>query len=317
MKNEGFSHIICGSSPFLYRGSIVFAKHYGFHDSMETDFIYDIEFAKAKEIGIDTEKERLDTLYEEDVWTLEKENRIEILQSEITRTESSKKNIILPSQKKIVDENLNKLKTELLELKLERSRVVGQTCESIARQESEIFFILNSIYKDNGLFEMLIPKERHENLEFEEITELVNLYNQSIDCLNDSNIKKIALSQSVQSLVSLSNSAYEFYGKPICQLTFFQSELYIFAKNYSHILSSDVQIPANIISDPEKLEDWYDSVSKSKKYMGENTSLIGATQEDIKELTGGASVLDMDKEIKNRSQNGILSMEEMIKLMAK
>ena len=318
-SREHFSSIILGKTPFLFRGSVVYAKHYGFHDGVETDFVYELELAKAKSAGIDSEQDRLLFLYREGLWTEEKNNKIEILKSSISRTKSSKKSILLPSAKEVVNENIRKMEEDLYELIVEKSSLMGKTQEFFAKQESEIFFILNSIYKDSFLSELLFDKNSHDEVEQDEIFDLIRAYNEALSPLMSGKLKSVALSPETQTLRSLAESAYEFYGKPVSTLTFFQSELYIYAKNYTQMLNHEISPSEDIASDPDKLEDWFHSVVNSKKIVsdaGQNVSLVGATADDIKQITGGQEVKDMDSEIKKAglNSNGIVDMATLMRL---
>jgi hypothetical protein len=318
-SREQFSSIILGKTPFLLKGEVVYAKHYGFHDGVETDFVYSIELEKAREAGIDSEDERLLFLYREGIWSEEKEKKIESLRRSISRETSSKRNILLPSKKEEVNRNIKKMEVELYEILSERSNLIGKTQEFFAKQESEIFFILNTIYKDSNLSELYIPKDKHDETEQDDVYELIGAYNESVSSLMGGGVKKVALSSECQTLTSLAESAYEFYGKPVSTLTFFQSELYIYAKNYTQMLNYEIAPSSDIASDPDRLEDWFSSVTNSKKVIGDssgNVSLVGATAEDIKQITGGQEVRDMDSEIKKAAlnNNGIVDMETLMRL---
>ena len=315
---EHFSSIILGKSPLTIKGIPAYAKHYGFFNSVETDLVYKRELKRAKESGIDSESNRIAFLYREELWSEEKENKIGNLKASISRTRESKKNILLPSHKRIVNENIKNLEMELLDLEIERSSLVGKTQEFFARQESEIYFILNTIYKDSELTELFIDPKDQEDIDQEDIYDLINAYNSCVEPLLSGGVKKIAISHEAQTLVSLSGSAYEFYGKPISLLTFFQSELYIYTKNYGQMMNYEISPSEEISSDPEKLEDWFASVTNSKRMNGDregNVSYVGASVEDIKELTGGAEIFDMDAEIKKSiNNNGVVDMQTMMKM---
>jgi len=318
-SREHFSSIILGKTPFLFKGCVIYAKHYGFYDGMETDFVYNLELEKAKELGIDSESDRLLFLYRESVWSEAQENEIENLRNSINRTSESKKNVLLPSYKEIINQNIKEMKAKLYSLLSERAELIGKTQEFFAKQESEVFFILNTLYKDSDLKNLYINKDLHDDIDQEDVSELIHAYNETISPIMGGGVKKVALSQECQTLVSLSENAYEFYGRPVATLTFFQTELYIYAKNYAQMLSHELSPSSDIASDPDRLEDWFNTVVNSKKFVGDagqNVSLVGATADDIKQITGGQEVKDMDSEIKKAAlnNNGIVDMETLMRL---
>lgn len=315
---EHFSSIVLGKSPILIDGTLAFAKHYGLHDGVESELVYKRELERTKKMGIDSERDRLKFLELEGLWSSEKEEEINRLRASINSAKTSKKNLLLPSHKEEINKNIKNLEAQLLELFIQRCELVGETQESFAKRESEVYFILNSVFKDPDLRELYIPKSKHEEIEDEIIDELTNAYNSQLNFLFSGGVKKVALSGEAQMLISLSENAYYFYGKPIALLTFFQSELFIYGKNYAQMLRSDVPPPDFVRDDPDKLEDWFDSVVNSKRVIKDtgNVSLVGASVEDIKQITGG-EVLDIDSEIKKaaESNNGVVSMESMMKML--
>jgi hypothetical protein len=316
---NNFSSIIKGKTPFLWNDQIVFAKHHGFHDGVEVDFVYSRELERTKSLGIDSEKDRLMFLESEGLWSQDEEKKIAEIKLSIENLKVSKKNVLLPSYKNEVSNNIKKLEEELLEKLYDRECLVGQTQESFAKNESEIYFILHTIFKDPDLEELLIPESEHESVEDSIIFSLISAYNKALNFLNSGGVKKVALSGEAQMLISLAENAYHFYGRPVSSLTFFQSELFIYAKNYAQMLKSEVAPPDGVREDPEKLEDWFDSVTSSKKVIKDtgNTSLVGGSFDDIKQITGG-EILDMDSEIKKAAEanNGIVSMESLMKILA-
>lgn len=318
LHDSRYAYIINGYSLIDHDGEKVFCKHFGLHDHVETDFIYNCELERAKELGIDSREERMDFLFSEELWSEEKENEIGRLQDTIRRTEESKKTFFLPSQKQQINEALAKHKEDLNTLLLEKAELVGRTCEDFAQEEADTFFVLNALFKDQDLTIPLIDPEEFENLDSGEIQDLILLYNKAFQGVSGSGIKEVALSSPVQSQISISETAYDFYAKPVSKLTFLQTELYIYAKNYSRMLSNDPAPPAEFRSDPEKLEDWFDSAVLSdkaiNKHEGGDVAIIG-TPEDVKAISGNEQVESMDSKIKNSiGEKGYLSMEDMMQL---
>jgi hypothetical protein len=315
----GFSSIILGRTPILFEGRMVYAKHYGFHDNVETDFVYEIELKKAEESGIDSEEERLAFLFREGLWSEEEETEIARLESSIKQSEKTKNNIFIPSQKEEFKKQIEDLSQKLYELKSRKIELMGKTREHLARQESEAYFILNTIFVDPDLSELLYPPKVQEEVSDGDLSKAVNTYNEAFKFLVNGGIRHVALSNEAQTLVSMADNAYYFYGKPVSLLTFFQSELFVYAKNYASMLSHEVQPPENVTTDPDKLEDWYNSVVNSKKWIKNDSgsSSVFGTADDVRQLTG--EVFDMDSELKKAAaeSGGVVDMITLAKMQGK
>lgn len=313
-----FSSIILGRTPVVLNDRVVFAKHYGFHDNVETDFVYQMELKKAREMGIDSTEERSSFLMLEGLWDEEKDIEIVRLQTSIEQSKKSKKTIFVPSQKEEFNNRIKDLSHQLLELKNAKAELMGKTAEILAKQESENFFILNTIFTDPDLQNLLHSPEEQDDISDQQLSNIVIAYNESFDFLVSGGIKQVALGNEAQTLISIAENAYYFYGKPVSQLTFFQSELFVYAKNYSMMLNYEVAPPASVIDDPDKLEDWYDAATHSKKWTkpdGEGSSSIFGTADDVKQVSG--DVYDMDSEIKKASKDGIVDMLTLAKMQGK
>src|SRR5207249_4657887 len=115
-----------------------------------------------------------------------------------------------------------------------------------------------------------------------------------------------------------SENIYEFYGKPICYLTNFQIQLAAYGSYYKTILTSENKPPDDLLSDPDKLEDWYSSktnfeqmLDKNVKQDNANVSIMG-TKEDLARLGYGQQ--DISLKEATAKAGGVLDQEAMLKL---
>ena len=85
-------------------------------------------------------------------------------------------------------------------------------------------------------------------------------YNDFQNVFSDRNLKKIACAPIVYNSIFLSNSAKEFYGKPVCELTVNQISLYSNYIYFKNISSSPEfkSVPQEYYSDLGKVVDYYD-----------------------------------------------------------
>jgi hypothetical protein len=316
---DSLSAILLGYSVTLFKGQQVFIKHFGYCDSIETDYQYKIAYDECIKKKIYTEEQKLALAAKQNLWSVEDDKQITILQNTVDSLSSSRDKTPLPSQKAQIVKQLEEKKTELYNLKFKRFSLLGTTAESIATQRSEDFYIFKSFYKDRDCKTQLFSDEEFNNIEDDEMEELKILYFNTLQYILNNNIRKISLSSAFMSLMYLTENSYEILGKPLSQYTFYQMDLITYGKMYKHILSSDPRPPDNIRNNPDELDRWMNKVSATRQIDGkqlidaENTGkmVMGATVDDVKEIFGDANVINVGSEIKKK---GRMSKEEIMKL---
>jgi aryl carrier-like protein len=113
------------------------------------------------------------------------------------------------------------------------------------------------------------------------------------------------------------------YGKSIVYLTFYQIEIFGYAKYFKNQLSYAKHKPADeYFEDPDKLIEWLESSKNVEELLEKtsnskadtvSTSIIGATKEDLKKAgLDESNSISLTEEAKKRG--GTLSMEDLMKL---
>jgi aryl carrier-like protein len=181
-----------------------------------------------------------------------------------------------------------------------------------------------SLYKDSDLKENFFSQNEFDELENVDITKLVQIYNDKLSIYNDKNLKKISLLNSHLTLFNISDdNPYYMYGKSIVYLTFYQIEIFGYAKYFKNQLSYAKHKPADeYFEDPEKLIEWLESSKNVEELLEKGasnkadtvaTSIIGATKEDLKKAgLDESNTISLTEEAKKRG--GTLSMEDLMKL---
>ena len=119
------------------------------------------------------------------------------------------------------------------------------------------------------------------------------------------------------------DNPFIFFGKPIVQLTYHQTDLFAYGRYYKHILQDMKNPPSQeVMQDPDRLLELYEIEKNQEERMGDKettgtaSTVVGATAEDLealgmtKEADPGA--IDLNEEM--RKKGGNLSMEDLIKL---
>ncbi len=172
--------------------------------------------------------------------------------------------------------------------------------------------ILNSVYTDPELKTKLYSIEETNDLEDNEINSLSDIYSQTLGILWE-DLKKLALCPFFQNLYSLSeDKIFNFYGKPVVELSFYQSELFTYGRFFKSLLNSEVKPPVEVANDPDRLIEWADLKNTSKRVMGESiggaVSIVGATEEDMKAIAPNAEIIPLYKEAE--AAGGTISLQK-------
>lgn len=253
-----FRHIILGSS-FDYKNNF-YIKHNSLLEASYVAEFNKILESECKEKGLLEEKSKLNILYKNTSWTKEQEQEYQEKLKKIQDLEVSKKKLILPFQLKAAQEILNKEISDLTPLFIEREDAIGLTIESFCNTKNYEYYLKTFFYKDEKLTQKLFPEESFEDLDILIMKSHHSYYNDFQNIFTERNLKKIACAPVVANSLYLSNSASEFYGKPVCELTVNQISLYSNYLYFKNVSSSPEfkQVPQEYYSDLDKVVDHYD-----------------------------------------------------------
>lgn len=303
-----YTEIIRGYSTLEWDGSFVYIKHINHFDIFDTDEYYNgrLEYARMK--GLLSEEERLEDLKISNKWGVEQEEKIKSLSDYLDLLLKSRKKLITNEDKEVNKKAIEDTQIDLNNLLIEKTRLIGRTCESYAIQKQNEFYLMHILYKDKDFQKFYYDFNTFDELEGYEINELFAASNNALDNLTELNIKYLAVANFFQNIFGLAETVYEFYGKPISQLTFYQSNLSLYGSNYKYMLQQAENIPSTIKEDPEKLEDWYHDVQNRQKIeekAGGPTNIMG------QDNTGsGEGVINLTSLKKNK---GAVSKEDLMK----
>lgn len=322
-----FGDIIAGFSVFDFGSRRVYIKHFSDLDLAKFDNECQDLKKEAELRKIPTEKEKLKFLHETENWTKEEEDSFLSIEKKIQENERKINKIFLKSQKKGIEKEIEKLKKEYKDLQTQRDDLIGITVERYVSKKRGEELLRKGLFKEKELINLLFSKEEYEEMDDEEYISLISDHNFFMLRFSEDNLKKIAATPFFLNAFMLAkDSVFEFYGKRILDLTYFQQ--YLFSKGifYKNILSQpDRNIPEECHEDLDKMVLWFESASSSSKaaaqgpkagsITGKNntvaTALVGATKEELNAVAQaqGATVVNMGEEVRKMKKE--LGKEEL------
>jgi hypothetical protein len=312
--------IVQGFSPYFLGEKKHYIKHQSTSDIVDFDDIYQVHYDKARNKGLPTEAEIFEDLEKDGMWS--KEDDAEITQQEfyVESLNKNKKNIYLKSAIDQMNKQIKEAEDKLDDLKTKKANLASNCCETYALNRANDFYIFNSFFKDTDLKVPLYTQEEFEHVTTREVSKLVKIYNEFHDRFKDSSIKYLAIQDFYKVYYSFSESAKDFFGKPILELTNFQLSLILYTRIFKNIFEQHSDIPDKTKQDPDALLDYANSSEKRdevKKKLTENnaggSSIMGATKEDLEDL-GVASSGSKSLHEAAKAKGGSLSMKDIIDL---
>lgn len=319
--------IIKGYSNFQLENKIYYVKHMSPEDSGVIELKENFYFNKAKSQNIPTDEQKIEQLIKENSYDPKDDKKIIDLKLSISNMKKTRSKLYLTRDLENIDKQIKESSEELKNLEERKQSLLDTTCEKYTAKRMNEFYIYYSVYDDENCKKHSFTLEEFEELDQYELIEFVNKYYELTSKFNNHNLKRIAVSNFFLNYFYLSDdNPYFFFGKPISQLTFYQIELFGYARYFKDLMSkSTVKHPDEYNEDVDKLIDWYESSSNMEKIQEENNkkagketavqavSVMGATKEDLKKLkkenTGAISLEEAAKK-----KGGALSFEDLIKL---
>ena len=309
-----------------YKNNKLYFKHNTSIDSGDIDHIKQDFIEKAKKNGLPTEDQKEEYLILENLWCQENNEKIKKLKSNISMLRQTKSKLFKSDDINELNRQIDEKKIELMNLTVEKKDLLGFTVEDYANKKINEYYMFNSLFKDKDLKYKFFSEEEFDELENKDLSEILEIYNNLNKDYIDKNLKKIALSSYYLSLFNLSDdNPYYMYGKPIIYLTFYQMEVFGYARYFKNALSEAKHKPPDeYYEDPDKLIDWLESSKNVEEVLNKNesnqkktegaiaTSIVGAKKEDLAKIGKDENGISLHKEALKKG--GTLSMEDLMKM---
>lgn len=284
LVNKVLVDIFNGYSESKLENSSVFIKHFNHFDQLAIDEIKENKLKEAIARGLPLENDKLRDLKLCKIWTAKDDE--EILEARINRDglQKSRSKMFVPSQIKEYDVQIKEW-SDKLDAKLRyKEELIGLTAEKFAERAANNEYIVRSMYKDRCLSELYFND--FNNTEDEELVLLFNTFSDGMAHLDNSNIKRAAISITFQNLLSINDNGYYLMGRWIKDWSFYQVTLISWGNYYKNIISQlGSEMTEEMREDPEKLESLF-ITSQNKKVerakRGNNTEFFGDVEPNEK-----------------------------------
>ncbi len=284
---RAFVDICNGYSVTKWRDKLIYIKHLGHSDHLHYDDLTEQFERAAHAKGLPSEQDRLVYLKSNGYWSDEKDYNIGVQEDLISRFEEGRKSISIPSILKKHDQSIQDEKDKLSNMITERSIVIGMTSEIYARRLLEDYYILHNLFTDNKLTVSLFNESDFEDLSDNDVINLVDTYSEAIKSCTEPNIRRLSVQGFFQQYYYLcGDDLNSFYGKPICNLTFYQVQLGNCARYFKNIFENNdlSSLSGDRRSDPDAIEKYVIAKKNTDQTISEGRAPVGMNAQDIKDL---------------------------------
>ena len=210
----------------------------------------------------------------------------------------------------------------LNDLKNTKAAFFNRTAESYAEERVNDFYILKCLYKDKNLSTVAFEEDQFDEIEADVLSIIIKQYSEIYRNINDNTIQQLVLQDFFNLYMPFAENPTEFFGKSVCELTYNQVKLLIYARFFKNIFQQNDKMPQEIKNDPDKIIDYVNANENAKKMIenknnkdNQASSIVGASSDDL-EYVGlkakGQKTLSLADEAKKKG--GSLSMEDMMKI---
>ena len=311
--NALFSEIIQCSSRFKHSVlGEVYLKHFSYYEAGDIETKYFEYLDEAKANSLPTYKQQEEYIIKEGLWNESDETDILLQEQFLDSIKLNYSKEYLNSRRIQMKSSIEDAETKLRALRLRKESYMSKTAESFANQKTLNYKVSNSFFKDKKLTENI-----SENCEGGEYDEFITLFYKAQDRLGHESLKRLSISSVFTNLFYLvEDNIYQFYGKPIIDLSNYQVDLFMWGRYFKNVLQEQGNtIPQDVKNDPNRLINWIDLRRNAKDARviddekGGNMSIVGAKKEDYEIL--GLQVTNNSNMSKKLKEKGILTKEEI------
>ena len=297
-------------------------KHINNYDSAKTDIKNNYYFEKAVSQGLPKREEKLEYLIKEKLWDPEKDKEADRLKEMLKGMNRTKSKLFLQAQIDAIKKDIVDNEIKLSNILAEKESVIGFTAEEYANRRINEYYMHISILDEEG--KQLFGENEFDELEQDQVNDIMQVYEKNNRKFKAEILKKISLADFFTNIFYLcEDNVFNFYGKPVIDLTFYQIEIYSYGRYFKSIIqNSEEKIPDHIVEDPDKLIEWAESSKNVKEVLEKSSgdaesgasSIMGATKQDLEKagIDQNQDVIDLSQ--KAQEKGGRLTMEDMMKL---
>ena len=258
----------------------------------------------------------------EKLWDPEKDKEADRLKEMLKGMNRTKSKLFLQAQIDAIKKDIVDNEIKLSNILAEKESVIGFTAEEYANRRINEYYMHISILDEEG--KQLFGENEFDELEQDQVNDIMQVYEKNNRKFKAEILKKISLADFFTNIFYLcEDNVFNFYVKPVIDLTFYQIEIYSYGRYFKSIIqNSEEKIPDHIVEDPDKLIEWAESSKNVKEVLEKSSgdaesgasSIMGATKQDLAKagIDENQDVIDLSQ--KAQEKGGRLTMEDMMKL---
>ncbi len=326
-----YRDVLRGYSEFNYRDDVIYIKHFAESELGDIEAYDEQLYEKAKAEGVLTEKEKIDLLVRDGLWSQEKEDFIASKKEEILNLRQTVKKLLIKRQIEFQSKQIEKKEQELNEIVFERNELIGFTVESYVEKKCSTEYLRHSLYKNADLKEKYWTEEEFYDASEAELAEIAVSNNYMMLNLNPADLRALAACTFFINALAVSKKNPQiFYGKAVKDLSNYQLDLFSNGLRYLSVLEEGKNPTEEALQNPKILVDWYEAMLESrnnkslrKHDLQKDTvggTVMGADKQEIQNLVAsqaqdGEEVVDLHEEMKRRGkEGGVLSFGDMLEI---
>ena len=320
-----FKSIRKGFSEVEIDGKPCFIKHATTSDVEKLNSYYEKFFQKSKKMGVMEEKELIELLDKEGVWTKKDDDELFKKETELDGLKKTFKNLLLEKEREPIKKRIDEIEGDVVNTKKKKSALLKNTAEKYADRKSNEMFVYDCLFKTEDLKEYFFTKDEFDEIDSEDLSKIYKKYNESLKVFSEKNLKQLSIGAYFYSIFNLySDDLTNFFKKHPIDLSFYQINVLNYAKMFNKIFENH-EIPDNIRGDAEAILKHIEE-SKDKKKRAEKISSKAQSSDGFSFAKAEAKDLeDMGvdkrgtKDIHNiaKEKGGDLSMEDFMKMHKK
>tara|TARA_B100000131_G_scaffold35318_1_gene32358 strand:- start:1845 stop:2738 length:894 start_codon:yes stop_codon:yes gene_type:complete len=240
--------IVRGYSVFVVNKKTYYFKHFSLIEMLELDEFEKSELQNAKESGIQTEEELIESSIKIGSWSIKKEEEIKSLKWTINHSTSALNKISDLNQRQAFSNQIDSQRADLTAIQEERSKITAFSAEHLSGRKRFFQMIRLSLFYDESFKKPIKEKDRDviSPLVFSKYGELSEKANLLQACFS---------TYFFDVFVTQSKNPLHLFGADFASLTVFQKSLLSYSKALLNKVEN-VKIPKEIYGDPVKMFDY-------------------------------------------------------------
>lgn len=294
-------------------------KHLTYLDAAELDGYWQDAFERASS-RLPTEVQSMERLIQDGSWSKEKEQELLGYEPFITNLKDTKAKQFRDTDRNHLQKLIDDAEFKMSGLRMERIELLGITAERYAGQVVDSLYVSKCVFSDA---EMQVPLANYsmdtDDGEPERAETARQIYSAVMSEFTERAIKMVALHPFFMNCLCLADGdVTKLYGKPSIKVTIFQAATMVHGMRFRSIMQDqNVKPPSDVMSDPDKLVEWHDSVQSAEEAVKRmdkgNVGLTGLKKQDYQKL--GIQGVDMVDKLSKLAEKrgGKLDMDDIVK----